>query len=177
MRYLIHSCTKVLQWFSSKLAKCVAGRFSVSPHDNHNKCCENSRSQIVFRTDIFRKLTLGAPDKQTSYSKTSKSAYRVSITSGNIITRFSAWLQYWVVVYKILPKSVSEGRGRKDVVIFVVVFTDRLLYLHRSLQPQRRGWYSYAKISRQELQALGLSFFLFSHVWKWRRRNIPLQSW
>ena len=26
------------------------------------KCSENSRSQIVFRTDIFRKLTLGAPD-------------------------------------------------------------------------------------------------------------------
>ena len=25
------------------------------------KCSENSRSQIVFRTDIFRKLTLGAP--------------------------------------------------------------------------------------------------------------------
>ena len=25
------------------------------------KCFENSRSQIVFRTDIFRKLTLGAP--------------------------------------------------------------------------------------------------------------------
>ena len=28
----------------------------------YNKCFENSRSQIVFRTDIFRKLTLGAPD-------------------------------------------------------------------------------------------------------------------
>ena len=28
----------------------------------YNKCSENSRSQIVFRTDIFRKLTLGAPD-------------------------------------------------------------------------------------------------------------------
>ena len=27
-----------------------------------NKCSENSRSQIVFRTDIFQKLTLGAPD-------------------------------------------------------------------------------------------------------------------
>ena len=67
MRYLILSCTKVLQWFSSKLAKYVGGRFSVSPHDNHNKCCENSRSQIVFRTDIFRKSTLGAPDKQTSH--------------------------------------------------------------------------------------------------------------
>ena len=28
----------------------------------YNKCSENSRSQIVFRTDIFRKLTLGAPN-------------------------------------------------------------------------------------------------------------------
>ena len=27
----------------------------------YNKCSKNSRSQIVFRTDIFRKLTLGAP--------------------------------------------------------------------------------------------------------------------
>ena len=28
-----------------------------------NKCSENSKSQIVFRTGIFRKLTLGAPGK------------------------------------------------------------------------------------------------------------------
>ena len=28
----------------------------------YSKCSENSRSQIVFRTDIFRKLPLGAPD-------------------------------------------------------------------------------------------------------------------
>ena len=28
----------------------------------YNKCSENSRSQIVFRTNIFRKLTLGAPE-------------------------------------------------------------------------------------------------------------------
>ena len=27
----------------------------------YNKISENSRSQIVFRTDLFRKLTLGAP--------------------------------------------------------------------------------------------------------------------
>ena len=27
----------------------------------YNNCSENSRSQIVFRTDIFRKLTLDAP--------------------------------------------------------------------------------------------------------------------
>ena len=26
------------------------------------KCCENSKSQIVFRTDIFRELSLGAPE-------------------------------------------------------------------------------------------------------------------
>ena len=30
----------------------------------YNKCSENSRSQIVFRTDIFRKLTLGAPESK-----------------------------------------------------------------------------------------------------------------
>ena len=32
----------------------------------YNTCSENSRSQIVFRTDIFRKLTLGAPDLSSS---------------------------------------------------------------------------------------------------------------
>ena len=30
----------------------------------YSKCSENSRSQIVFRTDIFRKLTLGVPDNK-----------------------------------------------------------------------------------------------------------------
>ena len=30
----------------------------------YNKCSENSRSQIIFRTHIFRKLTLGAPDQK-----------------------------------------------------------------------------------------------------------------
>ena len=29
---------------------------------NFKTCSENSRFQIVSRTDIFRKLTLGAPD-------------------------------------------------------------------------------------------------------------------
>ena len=28
----------------------------------YNKCSENSRPEIVFRTDVFRKLTLGAPE-------------------------------------------------------------------------------------------------------------------
>ena len=27
----------------------------------NNKCSENSRSETVFRTDIFEKLSLGAP--------------------------------------------------------------------------------------------------------------------
>ena len=29
---------------------------------NKQKCSENSRSQIAFRTDIFQKLSLGAPE-------------------------------------------------------------------------------------------------------------------
>ena len=32
------------------------------------QCSENSRSQMVFQTDIFRKLTLGAPDQLESIS-------------------------------------------------------------------------------------------------------------
>ena len=32
----------------------------------YNKCSENSKTQIVFPTDIFRKLTLGAPDVGTA---------------------------------------------------------------------------------------------------------------
>ena len=33
-----------------------------------NKCSENSRSQIVFRAHIFRKLTLGAPESITVWA-------------------------------------------------------------------------------------------------------------
>ena len=36
-----------------------AGKQEIS----NNKCSENSRSQIVFRTDIFQKLSLGVPGK------------------------------------------------------------------------------------------------------------------
>ena len=32
----------------------------------YNKCSANSKSQIVFRTDVFRKLSLGAPDLITT---------------------------------------------------------------------------------------------------------------
>ena len=35
----------------------------------YNKCSENSRSQIVFRTDIFRKLTLGVHDRRHQHVK------------------------------------------------------------------------------------------------------------
>ena len=33
----------------------------------YNKCSKNSRPQIVFRKDIFRKLTLSAPDLGNIY--------------------------------------------------------------------------------------------------------------
>ena len=36
----------------------------------YNKFSENSRSQIVYRTGIFRKLSLGAPDVCLDGSKT-----------------------------------------------------------------------------------------------------------
>ena len=35
----------------------------------YNKCSENSRSQIVLRTDIFQKLSLGAPEQCLGLSK------------------------------------------------------------------------------------------------------------
>ena len=38
----------------------------------NKKCSENSRSQIVFRTDIFRKLTLGAPDHRKRNNMSNK---------------------------------------------------------------------------------------------------------
>ena len=37
----------------------------------YNKCSENSRSQIVLRTDIFRKFLLGAPERRSSLLKLS----------------------------------------------------------------------------------------------------------
>ena len=47
--YTIFRCSKILE---------EAGK-----QEMLQQCSENSRSQIVFRTDIFRKLPLGAPDK------------------------------------------------------------------------------------------------------------------
>ena len=45
----------------------------------YDKYSENSRSQIVFRTDIFRKLTLGAPESFTKYNTTSLLAVREGV--------------------------------------------------------------------------------------------------
>ena len=44
----------------------------------YNKCSENSRFQIVFRTDIFRKLTLGAPKRLACSMKASMSGLLMS---------------------------------------------------------------------------------------------------
>ena len=37
------------------------GNYTIFQKRFYHKCSENSRSQTVFRTDIFRKLSLGAP--------------------------------------------------------------------------------------------------------------------
>ena len=42
-----------------------------------NKCSENSRSQIVFRTDIFRRLTLGAPVQLSLYKSFRTSSFTI----------------------------------------------------------------------------------------------------
>ena len=47
----------------------------------YNRCSENSRSQIVFRTDILRKLTLGAPGKS---SWTAKAAFVASLQMAGV---------------------------------------------------------------------------------------------
>ena len=38
----------------------------------YNKCSENSRFQIAFRTDIVQKLTLGAPNSRKALLESSK---------------------------------------------------------------------------------------------------------
>ena len=43
----------------------------------YDKCSENSRSQIVFRTDIFQKLSLGAPDETLVIDNESVSEWRI----------------------------------------------------------------------------------------------------
>ena len=53
----------------------------------NNKCFENSRSQIVFRTDSFHKLSLGAPERL-----------------GTQVCYLSAWLGFDVVT----PERVGD---------------------------------------------------------------------
>ena len=45
----------------------------------YKNCSENSRSQIVFRTEIFQKLSLGAPDYSTLHSHTNTNFARVCL--------------------------------------------------------------------------------------------------
>ena len=65
-----------------------------------NKCSENSRSQIVLRTDIFQKLTLGAPDSccdwRTSYRTPTQSLFfrRPSANLQSINTTNTIWWTY-----------------------------------------------------------------------------------
>ena len=43
----------------------------------NNKCSENSRSQIVFRTDIFKQLSSGAPAYVTRTARSVKLVYHL----------------------------------------------------------------------------------------------------
>ena len=58
-----------------------------------NKCSENSRSQIVFRTHIFRKLTFGAPDVRhllfTIFARKTACQKKKSLDDRSIYVQFS----------------------------------------------------------------------------------------
>ena len=59
----------------------------------YNKCSENSRSQIVFRTNIFRKLSLGAPDVLLKSGKNDQYHLR-SAHSVYKYKQRTCWLEY-----------------------------------------------------------------------------------
>ena len=65
----------------------------------YNKCSENPRSQIVFRTDIFRKLMLGAPEFKTEILQNSE------LSAGRVI-------HYVRVYYK--PGKRRSGEPNKN---------------------------------------------------------------
>ena len=53
-----------------------------------NKCSENSRSQIVFWTDIFQKFTLGAPEcwGEVDYGYLNQSVNSTEVQQQTLIT-------------------------------------------------------------------------------------------
>ena len=63
----------------------------------YSKCSGNSRSQVVFRTDIFRKFTLGAPDLRLGWISQTKTV----ITNG----KFLASLPRRLITLQ-LPKQI-----------------------------------------------------------------------
>ena len=72
-----------------------------------NKCSENSRSQIVFRTDIFRKLTLFSSRSEAQVIDTS----RIRVFMGNCKPRttvcsYVTRLQFYVAGVSNLSKGV-----------------------------------------------------------------------
>ena len=46
----------------------------------YNKCSENSRSQIVFRTDIFPKIAVGCPWRNCKHKISSLSRKKISLS-------------------------------------------------------------------------------------------------
>ena len=63
----------------------------------YNKCSENSRSQIVFRTDIFRKLTLGAPKSPNALLNNYTFYSYLTLTSDKamLLTQWVAVKTHW----------------------------------------------------------------------------------
>ena len=83
---------------------------------NYDKCSENSRSQIVFRTDIFRKLSLGAPDYTLQYK-------HLSVCDSSLRYRSHTEITVLLCERKPFPMWFSCCRRKSYPVVFPIWFS------------------------------------------------------
>ena len=72
-----------------------------------NKCSENSRSQIILRTDIFRKLSFGTPDNRHEVYQVNCSAVYQRKALASAINFISNELCCSLTVFKIFKINIA----------------------------------------------------------------------
>ena len=72
-----------------------------------NKCSENSRSQIILRTDIFRKLSLGTPDNRHEVYQVNCSAVYQRKALASAINFISNELCCSLTIFKIFKINIA----------------------------------------------------------------------
>ena len=95
-----------------------------------NKCSENSRSQISFRTYIFRKLSLGAPDNRHG-------VYQVNCSAAQVYQRKALWRLILFLTSCAVKRSLRSLRStlhfsetfQTGLRYIVIVYTICILYI------------------------------------------------